>query len=426
MHVLLLGARGLIGSAVATALTARGDHVTGVTRFMPELTTASHDWIKLDIARATPADWAEHLHVDAVINCAGVLQDGVYESTQSVHVDGAKALYAACEQVRVRRIVHMSAVGIDRATPTAFSSTKLAGDLSLAASNLDYVILRPSVVIGSGAYGASALMRGLASLPFRPQLPETGLLQPVHLDDLVQTILFFLRPEAPTRCIFDVVGPERLSFDDTVAMIRRWLGWEPARTVRVPASIATALYRLGDLISWLGWQPAVRTTARREIARGAIGSSAGLDKIGREIRHFETVLFSYPASVQERWFAQLYVLKPVVFVVLSCFWIGTGIISLTVGWNIGVNLMREGGANDIVSPLAIVGGAVADILIGAAIACRPLARAGLWSGIAISIAYALIGTALIPSLWVEPLGPMLKIFPIVVLHLMARAILESR
>lgn len=61
------------------------------------------------------------------------------------------------------------------------------------------MILRPSVVIGRPAYGGSALMRGLAALPVQPVLANTGPLQPVWLDDVVQTIVFFLHPDAPSR-----------------------------------------------------------------------------------------------------------------------------------------------------------------------------------------------------------------------------------
>jgi uncharacterized protein YbjT (DUF2867 family) len=80
-------------------------------------------------------------------------------------------LFAACEQAGVRRIVQVSAIGGDRHTATAFSQTKLAGDTALMQRDLDWVILRPSVVLGPAAYGGSALFRGLAALPLLPVIP---------------------------------------------------------------------------------------------------------------------------------------------------------------------------------------------------------------------------------------------------------------
>jgi uncharacterized protein YbjT (DUF2867 family) len=77
----------------------------------------------LDIADATdPKDWWPHLvGVDAVVNCAGVLQDSPRDSTIGVHHDGAAALFLACEK-GVRRVVHVSAIGVDRASSRAPSS----------------------------------------------------------------------------------------------------------------------------------------------------------------------------------------------------------------------------------------------------------------------------------------------------------------
>ncbi len=69
---------------------------------------------------------------------------------------------------------------------------------------------------------------------------------------------------------------------------------------------------------------------------------------------------------------------------------------------------------------------MADIAIGVAIAFRRTTRLGLYAGFFISIAYAIIGSILVPRLWLDPLGPMLKIGPIMVLLLVALAIHEER
>jgi MFS superfamily sulfate permease-like transporter len=91
-----------------------------------------------------------------------------------------------------------------------------------------------------------------------------------------------------------------------------------------------------------------------------------------------------------------------------------------------MSLMREGGASETVGAFAVVAGALADIAIGLAIAYRPTARYGLYAALLISLSYAAIGTWLVPRLWSDPLGPMLKIWPIMALNLMALAIHEDR
>jgi hypothetical protein len=130
--------------------------------------------------------------------------------------------------------------------------------------------------------------------------------------------------------------------------------------------------------------------------------------------------------VQERWFARLYLLKPVVFGVFSLFWIATALLSLGPGWEIGIGLMHEGGVTGIAAPLTVIAGALADLVIGIGIAVRRTARPALYGALILSLVYVVIGTALVPRLWIDPLGPMLKIWPILALNLVALAILEDR
>lgn len=232
MRLLVVGATGLIGSAVTARLLSEGHEVTGIARATAEAARRfpRGRWLSLDLAQLVQPDgWLPHLDgIDAVVNCAGLLQEGPGESLRDIHVEAVAALATACARQGVRRFVHLSAIGIERETPSAFSRTKLQGDRAIMGLDLDWVVLRPSVVVGRQAYGGSALFRGLAALPVLPAMPDTGLLQLVQLDDLVETILRLLPPSAPSRVTLELAGPERLSFVQIVQAYRRWLGWRPA------------------------------------------------------------------------------------------------------------------------------------------------------------------------------------------------------
>src|SRR5262245_11980184 len=301
-----MGASGLIGSAVSTRLAADGEEVVGVSRHLPGAGLDRVRHVAFDLARASASDLLPLLtRVEAVINCAGTLQDAPGESTEGVHHRGVAALIEACEKAGVRRFVHLSALGVEREA-SSFSATKLAGDAKLIASSLDWIILRPSVVVGRQAYGASALMRGLAALSVQPVMAQTGSLQPVWLDDLVQTIVFFLRREAPARQIVEVVGPRAWSFPDAVRLLRRWMRWPDPSMLTLPPLLSKLLYKLGDLVGALGWRPAVRTTAQREIRYAATGNGARWAQLtGIVPTDVERALAREPASVQEQWVARL-------------------------------------------------------------------------------------------------------------------------
>src|SRR5690606_9621909 len=175
-----------------------------------------------------------------------------------------------CEEEGVRRAVHLSAIGADGESLSPFSATKKAGEEALKARDLDWVVLRPSVVVGRPAYGGSALLRGLAALPVLVDVPDAGELQIVQLDDVVASVLFFIEPSAPARLAVDVAGPERLAFADVVLAYRRWLRLPPPRRLRLPRWAAALGYRLGDAVAQLGWRTPMRTNARREFLRGAV------------------------------------------------------------------------------------------------------------------------------------------------------------
>jgi uncharacterized protein YbjT (DUF2867 family) len=424
MRILIIGGTGLIGSAIHARLSTEGHDCVLVSRHQTGTPDTHH--VALDIAQATSAaTWKPVLAgVDAVINAAGALQG---QDMQGVHVVGSAALYAACESEGVRRVILFSAIGTDREARSDFSRTKQEGEAALTSRDLDWVVLRPSVVVGRAAYGGSALLRGLASLPVLPVMPATAPIQPVHLDDIVETVVFFLKTGAPSRLALDLAGPRQMAFSDAVVLFRRWLRWRPAYRLPLPAWAASGSYRAGDVAQMLGWRTPINSTAQAEMRRGATGDPGPWRQAtGVAPRDLEAALAGEPASVQERWFARLYALKPLIFGVFGLFWIVTGIISLGPGWEIGMSYVREGGLGENLAALSVIAGALADIVIGLAILWRPASRYGLWAALIISLVYIVIGTALVPRLWADPLGPMLKIWPVLILNLVAMAIREDR
>jgi uncharacterized protein YbjT (DUF2867 family) len=431
MAVLLLGATGLIGSAVAARLARDGREVVGVARHVgheARRVGGVSRWIAMDLREVKgPEDWRPHLAgIDAVVNCAGTLQDGGRDSTGAVHAGGPAALWRACQEAGVRRVVHFSAVNVDKGGLTSFSRSKAEGDAALEVSKLDWVILRPSVVVGRATYGGSALFRGLAALPILPRTPEAGALDVVQLDDVAETAARLLRAGGASRVAIDLAGPERLRFEDVVAAYRRWLGWEPARLVSLPGWVMGAAYEAGDLVGRLGWRPPIRSTARREIVRGAMADHREWSRLtGVEPTGLSAALAAEPASVQERWFARLYFLKPLAIGTFALFWLMTGFVSLGPGYERAVAIMRSTDAAAI-AELSTVAGALTDLAVGCMILWRRTAKLGLIFAFLVSLFYVAAGTLLQPELWADPLGPMMKIWPILVLNLVCLAMLDER
>jgi uncharacterized protein YbjT (DUF2867 family) len=427
MRVLVTGATGFIGAEILAALHGADFDAVAVAR--PGSTSArsaAHRWFEIDMVSADAAGWRAALEgAEAVVNCAGVFGDGPGQSTAGVHDRGAQTLFSAAQEAGIKCLIHFSAIGAEEER-TRFAQTKLRGDRALLQSKLDWVILRPSLVMGPRASGGGALIRGLAALPVLPIDPKAGPLQVVQVDDVVKTVLRLLHSDAPRRVVLELVGPERQSLHEIVAQYRSWLGWKKARTFKAPNALMNIVYSIGDLVAALGWRSPIRSAARRELTRGASGDPASWTKrTGIEPAGLRETLSATPPSLQDRRAAQFYFLKPVVIAVTALFWIGTGVTSLTFGYDIGVTLLEEGGLGRLSGPAVIAGGA-ADLLIGFGVAYRPTARLALWAAILVSIFYAIASTILLPRLWLDPIGPMLKIWPLIVLNIVALFLVRDR
>jgi uncharacterized protein YbjT (DUF2867 family) len=431
MRVLVVGAYGFIGSAVAARLVADGHEVVGAGRRIQSARHRRPDmrWIKIDLSRARkPEHWSGPLAgVDAVVNCAGVLQDTPADSTHKVHVEGANALFAACAGANVRRAILISAVGVGPDANTRFARSKYAAEEALKSKDLDWVILRPSLVVGHSTYGGMALMRALAAIPFvLPLARESATFQPVQVNDVAAAVSFFLRPDAPLRRTVEIAGPQRLTLAQIVANYRRWLGLPVATLVRLPLIAAALVARLGDAASLLGWRPPLRTTSLRQLSHALARDPIEWTRITGIIPlRLETALALDPASAQDRWFARLYLLKPIVIAVLSLFWIVSGVIGLGPARLLVDDLSVEIGFGDWSGLAAVVSGLI-QLLLGIGIAIRATARAALLASLPIAAAYIVAGGLMRIGLWLDPLGPLVKMFPIIVLTAVALAILDDR
>src|SRR6478736_1389607 len=73
------------------------------------------------------------------LNCAGALQQSVRDDLAAVHVGAPLALFAACQDLGIKRVVQISAMGAGLQGASAFARTKGEADAALAASALPWI-----------------------------------------------------------------------------------------------------------------------------------------------------------------------------------------------------------------------------------------------------------------------------------------------
>lgn len=424
MRVLILGGNGFIGAAVARSLAARGHSVVALARDT-ETAARRHpdiDWVKADIAQLSrPEDWRPLLQgIDAVVNCAGALQDGPRDDVTAVQFNAMNALYQVASP---RIVVQISARTEDVAADSPFFATKRRADAALRASGLAFVVLRPAIVIGRAAHGGSALLRALAAFPLvTPLVFADSRMQFVSLDDVACAIADALSGLIPAGSDLDLAAPQTMTLAQAVARHRQWLGLPPAPVLTLPAICARIASGCADLLGRLGWRSPLRSTALEVAAGGVSGHATGS---GRNLRSLDQTLAANPAGVQELWFARLYLLKPLVFGTLCLFWLLSGIIALLRFDASSAHLAAAGAPVALAYAITLVT-SLADIALGIGVAVRRYAKPALASMIALSLAYLASATVLAPGLWADPLGPLVKVLPSIVLALVALAILDER
>jgi uncharacterized protein YbjT (DUF2867 family) len=239
MKILLTGASGFIGHNLMAVLAKGGHEVVPISR--------RHG---VDIGELrSPGDWMPWVRgVDAAVNAVGIIGETRAQRFETLHTIAPQALFDACQQAGVPRVVQISALGADDAAFSAYHLSKKAADDHLRGLDLNWFILRPAVIYGSGGTSAELFMR-LARSPVIPVIGDGRQdMQPVHIADVVATVLACL---ATSRChqTFDIVGNETIAYVEWLQRLRMAQGHGRAAVLELPVWLAMAGAYLGQPFS---------------------------------------------------------------------------------------------------------------------------------------------------------------------------------
>lgn len=430
MRAVVLGGYGLIGAACVRGLQAAGFEVVGVGRSgrAARRSGLACDWVFGDLARMTVDAWRGALAgADVVVNAAGALQDGARDDLVGVHVTAVERMVAALAGTGAR-VVQISAAGVTEAAPTAFFATKARGDAVLADSGLDWVILRPVLVLAPNAYGGTALLRAAASIPgVAPEVMPGAMVQTVYIDDLAAAVVAAAAGRIAPGTVAELSERGVRSLPELIVTLRAWLGWAPPRVrLPVPRWAVRALSAGADLAGRLGWRSPLRRAAIAALEAGVRGDTEAWAKAGgRPCRELDASLAAMPATLQDRWFARAYLVFPVAIVLLALFWMVSGAVGL-FRFEAAREVLTARGFAPGWAGLAVGLGALVDIGLGAAILWRRWSAAASAGMIFVSLGYMAGATLFAPDLWADPLGPMVKVLPGIGLALFTVLMAEER
>lgn len=247
MKILICGASGFVGRHLANSLRNVGHTVERAVRRPSE-----PDDIAVDFCNDTTKDiWLPRLTgITVVINAVGVLRDNPDAPMHKLHAETPSALFAACAEAGVERVVHLAALGVDSGINVPYFTTRIAAERALIAlpTKVRWLCLRPSVIYGED--GTSARMfRQMAKLPIHA-LPMGGVqtLQPVHIDDICSAVIQWLAEPNATSQTVSAVGAEATTMRGMLDSYRAQMQRRPAWHVAVSSILVRLAALAGDYI----------------------------------------------------------------------------------------------------------------------------------------------------------------------------------
>ncbi|TAK61512.1 NAD(P)H-binding protein [Methylobacter sp.] len=427
MNILLTGATGFIGQHLLRALLA-GNHQVTVCCRQPEQLLSQFPSIKavaLDLATATNSDdWLPHLqHIDAVINAAGIIKETRQASFDQLHHLAPAALFKACTQMQVKKVVQISALGAELNATTEYFTSKAKADALLQSLDLDWFIFKPSLVFGSGAK-SMGLLTALAGLPITPIMDDgQQALQPVAIKDLQQAVLLALKPQTPARQIINAVGPKPIPFISLMNLLANHLGRK-----LIPFHISgTWLAAISPLAVCVD-EPILNKQSITMLQHGNTADAKGFtDYLGHSPNSLEQTLQESPASQAERWHARLYFLRPLLNISIALVWLWAGLVSAFL-YPVAdsYQMLSRVGITGAWAPLTLYGASLADFLLGILVLIRWRVRLVAMLQISIMLAYSVVISFCLPEFWLHPFGPLIKNLPLLPAILVLLIIEEER
>ena len=247
--VTVFGGSGFVGRHVVRAL-ARRDYRIRVAVRRPDLAGHLQPLGRVGQIHAVQANlrYPESVRAavrdaDVVINLVGILAESGAQRFAAVQAGGAGAV-AAAAQAAGARLIHVSAIGADSNSPSAYAQTKAAGEQAVRASVPGAVIFRPSVVFGAEDEFTN---RFAALAQLSPVLPLIGgggtRLQPVFVGDVAEAVAAAVEGRARAGATYELGGPEVLTLREILAFILKTTERE-----RLLLPLPFALARLNALV----------------------------------------------------------------------------------------------------------------------------------------------------------------------------------
>ncbi len=184
---------------------------------------------------------------DLAVNLVGILFERKAGDFRRFHAEGAGRVARLSAAAGVERLVHVSAIGADPSSPSAYGRTKAEGEAAVREAFPSATILRPSIVFGPEDQFFNRFAGLGRVLPFMPVIAGNTRFQPVYVGDVADAVLAAAEREDAPGKTYELAGPRSLTFRELL----RYVGEVTGRRrplVDIPMGLARIQARFGEFL----------------------------------------------------------------------------------------------------------------------------------------------------------------------------------
>jgi uncharacterized protein YbjT (DUF2867 family) len=244
--ILVTGANGFVGRHTVPRLLADGHAIVGLVRdaeggkaLQAAVPPAQRSAVTVRHGDVTdPATLGPALEgIDAVVHLVAIPRDWRGGADlRLINTEGTRFVVEAMRAARVRRLVHMGAMGVADDPALHYASSKAKGEAIVRASGLDWTILKPSLQFGQGdgffrtIAGLVRWSPGIVPVPGR----GTARFQPIHAGDVARIVAACLAGTTTVGAVFELGGPRYWTYREITEEVLRAMG---ARRLILPMPV---------------------------------------------------------------------------------------------------------------------------------------------------------------------------------------------
>ncbi len=225
-NCLIFGASGQIGRNLIRRLTEKNLKVTAVTRNLHQKgyilkTQANPGYLDIIESNIFDINKIEELikKADVCINLVGILFEKGPNNFTNIHEKFPSIISGLCNKHKIRKLIHLSALGVENAIESRYAKSKLNGENLVRENFKNCIILKPSIIYSVDDNFTTMLMGLLNLSPIFPlYYGGKTKFMPLHCIDICNLILDLIENECIDRTI-ECVGPDELTFKEIVEIL---------------------------------------------------------------------------------------------------------------------------------------------------------------------------------------------------------------